>query len=61
MILHNFCIDHGLSTEIDIVEDDFLPEVIEEHSYNGNFLREKKNCKLLQLINLHCSLILSHN
>ena len=41
IVLHNFCIAHGLSTEIDIVEDDFLPEVIEEHSYNGNFLTEK--------------------
>ena len=41
MVLHNFFIHHGLWTEIDIVEDDFLPEVIEEHSYNGNFLTEK--------------------
>ena len=34
MVLHNFCIDHGLHTDIDIVEN-------EDHSVHGNMLRQQ--------------------
>ena len=41
MVLHNFCIDHGLHTDIDIVENEFPIDFDEDHSVHGNMLRQQ--------------------
>ena len=42
MVLHNFCIDRGLHTEIDILESEFPIDLDDQqHSENANLLRKQ--------------------
>ena len=38
---NNFCIDHGLHTDIDIAENEFPIDFDEDHSVHGNMLRQQ--------------------